>query len=51
MAVKLIFSYSNHIVKYEAYAMGMQAALEMKVKYLIAYGDSILVLNQMRDEW
>ena len=41
---KLSFDYTNNVVKYEAYIMGLQAAIEKKIKKLTVYGDSALVI-------
>ena len=48
---KLCFYCTNNMVKYEACAMGIQAALDSEVKYLKVYGDSALVIYQLRGDW
>lgn len=50
MATKLRFSYTNNITKYKACIAGLKAALEMKVKDLEAYEDSVLIISQSRGE-
>ena len=41
---KLSFDYTNNVAKYEACVMGLQATIEKKIKKLIVYGDSTLVI-------
>ncbi|RDY10167.1 rnhA, partial [Mucuna pruriens] len=48
---KLDFDCTNNIINYEAYAMGVLATLEFKAKVLEVYGDSALVIHQLRGEW
>ena len=40
-----------YIAEYEAYVLGLQAAIEKKIKKLIVYGDSALVICQLNGEW
>ncbi|XP_052478893.1 uncharacterized protein LOC128034139 [Gossypium raimondii] len=42
---------SNAIAKYEACIMGIRAAIERKIKVLEVYGDSTLVIYQLKGEW
>ncbi|XP_017973550.1 PREDICTED: uncharacterized protein LOC108661412 [Theobroma cacao] len=49
--VRLNFNCTNNIAEYEALVMGLQAAIEMKVSAIEVYGDSALVICQMRGEW
>ncbi|RDY11876.1 hypothetical protein CR513_03389, partial [Mucuna pruriens] len=51
MASGLGFNYTNNMAKYEACAMGIAMALEYQVKTLKVYGDSALVIYQLRCEW
>ncbi|XP_058003930.1 uncharacterized protein LOC131180600 [Hevea brasiliensis] len=51
VAVKLKFECTNNISEYEACVMGLQAAIEMKVKKLELYGDSALIIYQVKEEW
>lgn len=39
------------MAEYEACALGIRAALDMNIKCLEVYGDSILVINQLNHEW
>ena len=48
---KLNFDYINIIAEYKACVMGLQAAVEKKIKKLEVYRDSTLVIYQLRDEW
>ncbi|XP_028230510.1 uncharacterized protein LOC114410780 [Glycine soja] len=45
------FDCTNNIAEYEACALGIQAAIDFKVKLLNVYGDSALVIHQLRGEW
>ena len=42
---------TNNVAEYNALLIGMQLAKEIGVKYLEAYGDSKLVVNQVRGEY
>ncbi|KAG8492399.1 hypothetical protein CXB51_009679 [Gossypium anomalum] len=48
---KLDFDYTNNMAEYEACIMGLQAAIERGIKTLEVYGDSALVIYQLRGEW
>ncbi|WRX28548.1 Ribonuclease H domain - like 10 [Theobroma cacao] len=48
---RLNFNCTNNIAEYEALVIGLQAAIEMKVSTIDVYGDSALVICQMRGEW
>ncbi|XP_028193304.1 uncharacterized protein LOC114378917 [Glycine soja] len=39
------------MAEYEACTLGIQAAIDFKVKLLKVYGDSALVIHQLRGEW
>jgi len=47
----LFFDCTNNIVKYEACAIGIRAVTEYRVKILEVYGDSALVVHQIKGEW
>ncbi|KAG8497464.1 hypothetical protein CXB51_008660 [Gossypium anomalum] len=47
----LDFDCTNNMAEYEAYIMGLQAAIERGIKTLEVYGDSALVIYQLRGEW
>ena len=41
---KLSFDCTNNVAEYEACVLGLQAAIEKKIKSLTMYGDSALVI-------
>ena len=51
ITAKLSFNCTNNIAEYEACVMGFQAAIEKKYEVLEVYGDSALVIYQLRGEW
>jgi len=51
MTTRLCFDCTNNIVEYEACVMGIRATIEFKVKGWKLYGDSVLVIHQIRGEW
>ena len=48
---RLNFDSTNNVVEYEAYIMGLQAAMPKKVKNLKVYRDSTLVIYQLQGDW
>ncbi|KAG8491163.1 hypothetical protein CXB51_014306 [Gossypium anomalum] len=48
---KLNFDCTNNMAEYEACIMGLQAAIERGIRILEVYGDSALVIYQLRGEW
>jgi len=42
---------SNNVLEYNTFLIGMQLAEEIGVKNLEAYGDSKLIVNQVRGEY
>ncbi|KAG8484957.1 hypothetical protein CXB51_021413 [Gossypium anomalum] len=48
---KLDFDCTNNMAEYEACIMGIRAAIECKIKVLEVYGDSALVIYQLKGEW
>jgi len=50
MTARLCFKCTNNIAEYEACAMGIQVAIESKANFLNVYGDSTLVIHQLRGE-
>ncbi|XP_039012179.1 uncharacterized protein LOC120141335, partial [Hibiscus syriacus] len=48
---RLNFDCTNNMAEYEACVLGLRAAVERKVKMLKVYGDSALVIYQLRGEW
>ena len=48
---RLDFNYTNNVTKYEACAMGLQAAIDKGVKELEVYRDLTAIIYQLRGEW
>ncbi|KAG8482790.1 hypothetical protein CXB51_024036 [Gossypium anomalum] len=48
---RLNFFCTNNIAEYEACIMGLRAAIDRDIKILEVYGDSALVIYQIRGEW
>ncbi|KAG8473516.1 hypothetical protein CXB51_035657 [Gossypium anomalum] len=48
---KLDFDCTNNMAEYEACIMGIRTAIEHKIKLLEVYGDSALVIYQLKGEW
>ncbi|KAG8486695.1 hypothetical protein CXB51_020171 [Gossypium anomalum] len=48
---KLDFDCTNNMAEYEACIMGIRVAIERKIKTLEVYGDSTLVIYQLKGEW
>ena len=48
---RLNFDCTNNVAEYETCIMGLQAAIDKKVKNLKVYGDSALVIYQLRGDW
>ncbi|KAG8472581.1 hypothetical protein CXB51_034367 [Gossypium anomalum] len=48
---KLDFDCTNNMVEYEACIMDIRAAIKRKIKMLEIYGDSALVIYQLKGEW
>ena len=51
MTTRLSFDCIKNIAEYEACALGIWAAIEFKAKCLNVYGDSMLVIHQIKGEW
>ena len=51
VASKLDFDCTNNMAEYEACIMGIRAAIERNIKVLRVYGDSALVIYQLKGEW
>ncbi|KAJ9170236.1 hypothetical protein P3X46_018360 [Hevea brasiliensis] len=51
IAIKLRFDCTNNVAEYEACVMGLQATIDMKVRKLEVYGDSALIIYQVKGEW
>eukprot|EP00256_Glycine_max_P058084 XP_014626093.1 uncharacterized protein LOC106796964 [Glycine max] len=48
---RLGFDCTNNMAEYEVCALGVQAAIDFDVKLLKVYGDSALVIRQLKGEW
>ena len=48
---RLNFDYTNNVAKYETCIMGLQVAIDKKANNLKVYGDSTLVIYQLRGDW
>ncbi|KAK5832543.1 hypothetical protein PVK06_016345 [Gossypium arboreum] len=48
---KLDFDCTNNMAEYEACIMGLRAAIERGIRTLEVYGDSALVIYQLKGEW
>ncbi|GAU10388.1 hypothetical protein TSUD_420560, partial [Trifolium subterraneum] len=42
---------TNNIAEYEACIMGIEEAIDLRIKNIDIYGDSALVINQIKGEW
>ena len=51
VTARLCFDCTNNVAEYEACILGLQTAIEFKVKSLDVYGDSALVIHQVKGEW
>ena len=47
----LLFECTNNTTEYEACIIGLKAALELKAKKLEVFGDSLLIICQVKGEW
>jgi ribonuclease HI len=48
---RLTFKCTNNMGEYKACIMGLKEAIDLRIKYLDVYGDSALVVNQIKCEW
>ncbi|XP_058750755.1 uncharacterized protein LOC131623749 [Vicia villosa] len=48
---RICFECTNNIAEYEACIMGLEEAIDLRIKILDVYGDSSLVINQIKGEW
>ncbi|XP_031392416.1 uncharacterized protein LOC116204461 [Punica granatum] len=51
VAVKIDFPCTNNVAEYEACILGLQAAIDFKVKELEVFGDSMLTIFQTLGQW
>ncbi|XP_050909265.1 uncharacterized protein LOC127123042 [Lathyrus oleraceus] len=48
---RLTFKCTNNMAEYEAYIMGLEEAIDLRLKNLDVYRDSALAVNQIKGEW
>ena len=48
---RLNFPATNNTTEYEAFIMGLQAALSLGVKELEVNGDSALIISEIQNKW
>ncbi|XP_058784790.1 uncharacterized protein LOC131659648 [Vicia villosa] len=48
---RLCFDCTNNMAEYEACILGLRVAIDLRIKFLVVYGDSALVISQVRGEW
>src|ERR1044072_3061835 len=48
---RLCFTCTNNMAEYEACIMGIKVAIDLRIKFLQVYGDSALVISQIKGEW
>ncbi|XP_050889360.1 uncharacterized protein LOC127094584 [Lathyrus oleraceus] len=48
---RLCFGYTNNMAEYEACIYGLEAAIDLRIKILKVYGDSALVISQVKGDW
>ncbi|XP_050914774.1 uncharacterized protein LOC127129671 [Lathyrus oleraceus] len=48
---RLCFTCTNNMAEYEACILGINEAVDLRIKILEVYGDSTLVINQIKGEW
>ena len=51
VSVKLHFECTNNTTEYEACILGLEAALELKIRKMDVYGDLMLIICQVKGEW
>ena len=47
---QLCFNCTNNMAEYEACNMGFRATIDLRIKFLSVFGDSALVINQIKGE-
>ncbi|XP_050908449.1 uncharacterized protein LOC127122085 [Lathyrus oleraceus] len=51
ITARLCFYCTNNMAEYEACILGIKAAIDMKIQFLDVYGDSALVVSQIKGDW
>lgn len=49
-AARVDFNFTNNIAEYEACILGLEEAIDMRIKFLEVFGDSALVINPIKGE-
>ena len=49
--LRIHFLASNNAAEYEACLHGLRIAIELGIKHLMVYRDSVLVINQFNKDW
>ena len=49
--LQILFPVSNNAAEYEALLHGLRIAISLGIQRLMAYGDSLVVINQVKKEW
>ena len=50
-SARLLFDCTHNIAEYEACIMGIEEAIDLRIKNLDIYEDSTLIINQIKGEW
>ena len=48
---RLCFNYTNNMAEYETCIIGLRAAIDLRIKFFSVFGDSALVISQIKGEW
>ncbi|XP_050896034.1 uncharacterized protein LOC127102734 [Lathyrus oleraceus] len=48
---RLCFEYTNNMAEYEACIFGIEVAIDLRIKILEVYGDTTLVISQVKGDW
>jgi ribonuclease HI len=51
VSVKLHFKCTNNTTEYATCILGLEVALELKIKKIDVYGDLMLIIYQIKEEW
>ena len=49
--VKLQFGCTNNTIEYEVCILGLEVELELNIRKINMYGDSMLIICQVKREW
>ena len=51
VSFKLQFECTHNTAEYKAHIPGLEAALELRIRKIDVYGDSMLIIYQVKEEW